>query len=1562
MCTLLLIFVREVIKRMKRMFITFLFLCVCFVALPISASAVDYDYVYLKGNEYSRKYDGVGFNTVEPTSSNVQSIDGITEVWLVIDTVIEGESRYYVTQYSLKGSKHVTPEEYFNALKEGRPNQNAFCDPPTDMEILEIVQVLAGVLQEVNNTSSPYEFLKGKSAKLYWSGDASDKQLKPSSYTITPEELSSFLNDLGDVSNIKGWYLATLAMCGYLTIGDIDDKYSDVFYTQEEIIQRDAEKALQETLDLSGATPYDAWKACAAYTVASSLLGTDNVICPDDESEEGYTFCNEDLSDLYERILDNDDIGTELQRAYIVSLYSVDGWPAGLDIALQREGSSSAIDAATCTYALRQYIAYHQEGRITASYQSKMAVWLYKLQATMGLAAGLVTEGQSVTQEEIENFLDIAYGATYNVKVDYPNSRRLGDSVNATYYYYLVHCYQEFGFYATTIIEALSADIRDGVKTFTSHAADIRALRELYQAVSWADDENLWAFWNHKDEEQSYSLKDIYDHLLSVNAFSAAETYDPAGTEGAFRYFFTSEGSFELSPQIQEGIVASATFLPMRTNIYDPYAFSDIVDMGWLLNFHSKFGYNRKALYIDTSVDAAMTYQRTGTHGDLRVCTLQDLLTPEADIVLYLDDNLYNVNTLADLTDKAYEHVTNTDEGGSQTLFATLREAIVNIYDVSMENIAKTGGTTTYSKKVQRNIDSSKWSTFFLEGGDLEEYLTPDNIWDEYSDTLVTTDAVSTPYSILLPFSVLSGVYHDENVFSTLNEALSDDYPVFISSPSMPYIELASGQERNTIYNYLLLKNLDSQITLDYATNLDMTSPVYMDIYGNILTESGIVVIPAAANATLFDGSYVPYNAALYSTYGDDFVLVYDSSTTSINSTLSKVLTPADGYWQLTSVQVNGGVVNLAKLSTADKESLTLVSDVFRYDLSTGLTYSKYTWMPLITEVLRGAPIEHINKDFEGLNTATNITISGLRMAHKLEILVEALSPNGTNTTLSIPNPAYMDGVEYIVFFAYRILLLFIVVIWMFNIYVDAVGGGIGLRTAFKCIGSVVLVVALIVGVPAAFELSYYQSNKLLLQDETEYLMMLNLEKRESGREVGITKISAPDTSTTLYLKLADIQIPWYDLFYDIAFSATADSLENVYSTYENQHPLVLSDEVEVLNDAIYITTDKLFSSTDISFSPTSKTLYQDTRGDTPASYYTPYYYFLEQLVHKNNEWALNNNCFAYSTVQQRGGRVKTLGHVQSYLTSEYCMQDGMDYFGLYTLYDVTPPMQYTDEKLFDDTVMESVRASQWCNMGLSHEETIVRIEKLNDYVREWIAEHRELIGKVTDETFLKSMALSCAMEHNRLFNTQHADYLEIYELSNEDLMRLSITDSNTVMRGSTLSYARFVYSTGGIPAVIAAAILALVTFIGGWLKPLATLLVFFLTCVSIFVFKLILRKDNSAVYGYVCTILLMCAVNVIGSAALKLTMYLPTLSLSPTVCILLQIILQCMHCYLLMWVVRVAAKDWRNLGFTHFNFHFNRVTKRRYHSREVRTPRKADGWSYFDDLTERFKRRNRRL
>ena len=1275
---------------------------------------------------------------------------------------------------------------------------------------------------------------------------------------------------------------------------------------------------------------------------------------------------------------------TEIQKVFVQSLFHVvNPAPPTFDWPTVETGLSSDMptDALLAANSLKEYLAVNHAGGL-GTVEDRMLNYPKKLEVTMALASGMLAandddSGTGVTDDEIDEFIETAYGASlYEIDslmyadVGRPVSKHLGPDADTTYYYYLVLCYQEFGAYATNLLDELGPVITADNTSFTSFKEQLKMLKGLAEVLTWADDDSLWEYWNIDNkrlvnaDNDFKSLKALYDYLTSVNAFDGVDAYDPEALTSAFAYFFSEENGFQLSEQMQTGLVASATFLPMRTSVYDPYSFDGITTTDWLVNYHAKFGYNRKALYRDTTVDAAVNLQRTKSRGRLEVCTLKDLLNPDQDIVLYIDDNLYNVNKLAEMTDKAFERLDNVDAASSNNnIVGKLWESAKGAWEINMENVAKTAEVTTYSQEVQKggviSTVFTSWDEFFMPLETAKEELSPDTVWDDTTQSVTSTTGYT--YGPMQPYAVLSGVYQDESLFRSLNAALIGSNPVFVSSPTVPYLEEASSKERSQIFNYLLLKNMDSQMTIDYATNLDLTSPIYMDVYGNIVTESGIVVIPAAANATLYNSSYRPYNAAFYSTYGDDFLLPYDADAESLNKLLEEVLTPVDGVWQLASLQVKGGSVDLSRLSTADKESLAEITEIFAYDVGTSGFCNASLWKVIITEVLRGAPIECIDKDFEGLNTASRITRSGLMVANKLDELIEALSSDGANASLSIPNPAYIDGLEYVVFFAFKILILITLVIWMTTIYVDAAGGALGLRTGGKCIGAILLTLSLIVGVPTIFELSYYESNKLLLQDETELLMMLNLEKSESGNEIGITKVSEPEKNTTLYLRLADVEMPWWDLLPKIMVSSMDSNLEKLYEEYENAHPIANSPSVTVKNGTVYISTEQLFESSAITFSSVSKTIYQQAARDTPASYYTPYYVFLDQLIYKANAYAAENDYYAYSTKIQKGGRLKTLGFIQPYFTSEEFMAEGMDYLGLYTIYDVTAPAQYFEMKYTED-VLEAIRNSQWCNRDLSDDECITRIEKLNVFAQKWVAEHKEMIGKVTDETFLKTMALACALEHNRLFNTMRADYLEIQELGNEDLLRLSIADKDTVMRNSSMSFARFVYTVGGTPAVYAAAILTLVNFLSSWVKPLVTLIVFIITCISIFVFKLILRKDNKSVFGYITTIFLMCVVNVLGALFLKLTMYIPVTGLSPTVCILVQVVIQSIYLFALVKLVLIALKDWRNVGFQKYSTKFNTIIHNKEHSIDVETPAAQNGWEYYNKLVERQRRRHRSL
>lgn len=83
-------------------------------------------------------------------------------------------------------------------------------------------------------------------------------------------------------------------------------------------------------------------------------------------------------------------------------------------------------------------------------------------------------------------------------------------------------------------------------------------------------------------------------------------------------------------------------------------------------------------------------------------------------------------------------------------------------------------------------------------------------------------------------------------------------------------------------------------------------------------------------------------------------------------------------------------------------------------------------------------------------------------------------------------------------------------------------------------------------------------------------------------------------------------------------------------------------------------------------------------------------------------------------------------------------------------------------------------------------------------------------------------------------------------------------------MINSTLSYPRFVYAVGGTSGVFAAALLSMVMWVSSIVKPVLIVVAFLTIFISVFVFKVCLRKQDSSLYGYVtrhccCAVLTYC-------------------------------------------------------------------------------------------------------
>lgn len=1041
--------------------------------------------------------------------------------------------------------------------------------------------------------------------------------------------------------------------------------------------------------------------------------------------------------------------------------------------------------------------------------------------------------------------------------------------------------------------------------------------------------------------------------------------------------------------------------------------------------------------------------------------------------------------------------------------------------------------------KTYMNDDNT--DTIVLTSYLINKYICGDTVYeDKEKDEEANTETVNTytmysGYTPMLSLAFVSCLYRSTKYFSLAN-VVEENNPVFLASNNLCGIDDANQWYRNTLLNYMLLKNLPGNAQLDVKYVTDLDSPLYIDIFGNILTESGTVVIPAACNATLHTGSYSKYNyaAGLYTCYGSKYFVPTDLPGAS------SVLYPffladndaekyvINGY----EVSADGTAIRFDKLDTYDDETREALKKGYLSFISGGKT-SRLNWMAMVkivNEVMRGAPIENIDREKENLITR-NFTggSSGLVAAAKLESMIDSFKGNTMNSLLCIPDFSRMDNMEYLVALFLKLLMVATAAVVIIAIYRDGVAGTLGVRTLVTSLSAIALTVIAVVGIPAIFQLTYYSANKLLLQNETQRILLANEEKRQGGAEVGITKVGTVESTGEFAIQLDWIKVPWYDELENILYSSTLSNLQSAKLKAYQSSPVFNNSDVTVHNDGVYVTTDDLFDSVVIDYNFTAS---GDNRGLTlittgaeqTASFYSPYYVFLQALtadINEYNRWAGTSaknfvtkedaqayaddnqtkalNSYNFTTKYMSGNRLKTVGVCKAYFESQQFMEDDEDLLHMNQIYmanETLPVKKSTDDEtaqqtgavsddalvidgeettksniitrmadnpmqlrlrdiensknrslIFNDEDRLAFSQSYWYNYNIidsslsemalidgfggkisqyveDRDKNILkfnkknkdikeipsseelndvwnkfikndvykikdddtdaldaelrkskylgkritnyekRVEAMNAYARDFVASNKDMLGKVTDETFLKVMALSLAIKYNQLFGVPCADAVEIYNMDSEDLVRLCIAKPEEAVMASTMSFPRFVYTFGGEVGVYMAAVLYIILWLGSFIKPLCTVIVFISVFVSIFIFRVVLRKPSANLWGYFITVCLLCATNILHALLLKAGIFLPGMGLPAVACLVFMIFGQVVYLILLAYVTGVSLKDWANLGANEYAKE-SKLLQRKLHKDSQgamlsgKVKHHDDNWDYYNDLVDQHRERN---
>lgn len=1268
---------------------------------------------------------------------------------------------------------------------------------------------------------------------------------------------------------------------------------------------------------------------------------------------------------------------------------------------------------------------------------------------------------------------------------------------------YLIATILELQYFRDQLLAQANNDLSSGsIKDNLDLLNGLKGVNKIIEKYPFPLLKDLWEKQGEEFKDlPCKSLKELYDKLLEKGIFDkidgiasqqpkVLETGKPLGD-----WMDYEEGKEKLSDYYLKGIAYSAAMIPMKTNVYSQ-DWLNFLDDDFKKNFHNQWGYNRKALYFDSSSSAAQTYFVTGTANPNKVLTLKDFLNAKNDMVVFVDDNFYNADTLGfdkldfsgdiqvpaqpqtqsytqpsvtqetfaalptEETSAAQEETTaaqeetttaasttaapttaastrtrtrtNTtnpnlpanpvwqsnspysvipnsttgrltttpalpplrsvprqsprplsksildlfmplevhaepEESTAETVpetqaqtqpnvqvgvapteeWAYMADLISNNSNLSADSVLKNNDETNYSKIFLEKLQNIQGAIQYFPQATLENPGNPDRAVlnsGQINYYLRASNAGSEVYTPLQGYAVVSSVYRDIDLYNLANSSLKR-YPVFIASEKAGKAKNSSDDAKASIFNYALMRNLKDSMAVEYTGNLDMNSPLYLDIYGNILTESGTVVVPAASNPTLMSSSDFfrgDWSAGLFSIYGNGYKIKADDEG-SFSNVLDATFQVVDGYWMPKSrILGNSYVIDMSRLSTASKDTLDVLYTQTYVDLhNSNETQNKYysfkRYVNIILEVLRGAPIENIDKAKEGLDTSNRIDKAGIVAAAKLEQLNDSLNIAGENTTISLPQISNISVFNVVSIIIFKAMMVTLVAISIVTIYIDAVKSQMGLGTIAKIIGTGAIMMSVVLIVPALFDITYYQSNRALLQDEATYLSMLNLEKEESGVEIGMTEVREPHINTNLQIQLDDITVPWYIMFSNVMTADTGKTLDNIWQEHAQTQSFIFNnDDVVIKHNGVYMDVSQIYDSTSIDIdttmtsTTTKRNLVQTAKNKTSTfSYYSPYYAILDALIrnvntYNANPWEPEENVtnvqgwYSYTTKVQRGGRVKSMGLIAPYFKSERFMSDeNKDILGFYHMYSNLYQTDVQQDPALDglyDSNLQNIRASNWYPTGIANQDVIKRIDWLTKQARDFVAKNENMLGKVSDETFLKAMALNLAIKHNQVFGNRYASSIDIANLSNDDLLRLSVAKKNDVMMTSTLTFPRFVYETGGTFAVVVEMILSVTMKVSSILKPAAVILTFALIFFSVFIIKICMRKKEATYLGYIVTILLLCLTNIAYSLMLKITLFLPTL-FPPAVCIIIQILLQVGYLFILGNVIYYAAKDWHDMA-----------------------------------------------
>lgn len=1112
-----------------------------------------------------------------------------------------------------------------------------------------------------------------------------------------------------------------------------------------------------------------------------------------------------------------------------------------------------------------------------------------------------------------------------------------------------------------------------------------RALIELYDTVNFFEiDPALWT----PEVYAYYSLvrdnPDIFNALRENTSIYGAGYSGDVNIRNPLGKFYSVQ-SKEMSENWNIGYALSSLYVPMQTNLYDigTYNFVATQNAEWLTEFMYKYGFYRKALYISTDPNIVVnTKLNRSSENGKKVATLADLLNYNRDLQLYVDTGFYNADQIADAIGKV--------DYATLYQYTHQQEQTTNVKDsAAISNLEGNNGTTIKNNKSKNFIDETLNldSDTLLKDNNVESYSidiakdvtklgdTQTETKSLYDGYVLSADAITSKdgifglydYSPMISYGIVSAIYRDIDTYNAVAMIPAESQIVFKSSKNILYVNNTSKSDWLAYMNYIQLSRLEYLMNQNVETQLDLNNPIFIDVFGNIVTESGYVIIPAASNATLVTTSassvWNPYTIAFgLACKNDGLELDMDNLPADVVawlcSNVEEVETTdvdnssafSSGGWFVKTrdnkIQLkNTRLVSHGLIATINWASLNSHSDVIQEVFWNNTLYTKAIYayntrvLNMVTEVMRGAPVEYIDYEKEGLEYSDGSS-AGVVIAYALDKMMESViskSKDYVNSLVTMPNLAIMPYLKYFVYFGIKITLALFVVIFLIRLFMNGVQNKFGFKAVMSYTFTVIIVASAIWVLPSSINWSYDQANSTLLSTEAADILLYATLRENEGQEIGITNVQEIDEDTELLMHVDTIPLNWMYILSKGILTNEYGSFTDLFDDMASETPYVGMPNVQIKGTKVYISASDILDSTRVSYNRssnyiTNKMLIKQSEAGTGNNLYavysfnSPYYVILDQLIANINEYNDTHDVQTFQASVNSKGTVITYDVSAPYFMSDEFLVDGYDILGLtdalqlnYTL----PKYTY----IFDQSNKAAMRQSAWFpDENLSEETKQERVSEVYSYIRAFVTEHADVIRHMPDQEFIKIVAFAAAVKYNQVFHVPYANSIKLINVDNRDLIRFMTANFSKIYKNYSYTFGRSVYNTSGTVGVILAAVLCVIIMLTSVLKPILIAILFIIIIINIMFRQILLNKPNQGVEGYFIGCALFMIINFIYAGLLKFCFYISNTDATPIAAMLICIVVQILYLLGLIALIYTQVSDWKNSGFLKYATAFGGV------------------------------------